>query len=122
MLSSADGSVPFGVVVTDGSRLVYDFDTSKEREKLISNVSATFDPFIFEHFKDTFTTGFVNKGVAVTTDDDGKQHTIPVQSEEFLDYLTRNSQGVYQYTHPKTAEAETPEMLLSTLMQRLQVR
>jgi len=119
MLSGSDEKVPFGVVVTDGSSLAYDFDTSKGREKQISDISATFDPLIFEHFKDTFTNGFVDKGVAVTTDENGVQRTIPVESEEFLDYLTRNSQGVYQYTHPRTAEAESPEALLSTLIQRL---
>lgn len=117
-LSDTKGTVPFGIVVTDGESIAYDFDTSKHREQLIQAVSKTFDPFIFEHFKDTFYANFVEKGVALTTDSDGHQRAINVNSEEFLDYLRGNSQGVYQYSAPKTADAEDPQKLVNDLMQQ----
>lgn len=121
ILKEQDNSVPFGVVITDGEKITYDFDTSKVREKAIKKISDSFDPLVFEHFKDTFNDGFIKGGIAITTSDNGKQRVIPVNSEEFLNYLTRNSQGVYQYTKPKAAESDDSEALLDTLM-RLHVR
>jgi hypothetical protein len=120
LLDGNNRTIPFGAVVTDGKSIKFDFDNSEERQSLIRQISETFDPLIFTHFKDTFKDGFIKSGVAVTTDADGTKHTIPVVSEEFLDYLTRNSQGTYQYTKAYTAEAENPEALLTALMQRIE--
>jgi hypothetical protein len=121
ILDEGKRSIPFGVIVTNGTTIAYDFDNSKNREDLIKTISETFDPLIFENFKDTFQTGFIAKGVAITTDPSGERHSIPVESEAFLDYLSSNSQGTYQYTEARTAEADEPSSLVKALMERIRI-
>lgn len=119
LLNESASRVAIGAVVTDGKRVTYDFDTSNQIATKIGSITNSFDPLVFGHFKETFTETFIKTGYAVTTDDAGERHKIPVTSDDFLDYLSRNSQSAYQYSPPRTVEASDPEQVLAALMSQV---
>jgi hypothetical protein len=108
-------SIPFGVVVNDGSRTYYRFDTGISNQQRINAVSPQFDVATFTNFEQTFHDSFIVPGKTIITDDNGERREIDVNGPEFLDYLAQTYDGAYQYSKPLEVEGESGESVLTAL-------
>lgn len=110
--------IRFGVILNDGSKTYYYFDTSTKRRDEISKLSKHFDKDTFKEFGNTFKEMFVDPGIVYDTDPNGIRRPIKVDSPEFLDYL-HNSEGPYLYEGPWLVEGKDPNNLIRTIASQL---
>ncbi len=111
--------VSFGIVLNDGKKTYYYFDTSTRRRDQIKKVSSHFDPDTFKEFAKTFEEMFIEPGIAYDTDESGSRKKINVNDVGFLDYLFQNSERPYQYTGPLIVEGNNPEHILHIIASQL---
>jgi len=111
--------IRFGVILNDGQKTYYYFDTSTKRRDEIQKISDHFDEYTFKEFSKTFEDMFIKPGIAYQTDEKGVRRKINVNDTEFLDYLSSNSEGPYQYQKPLDVEGNNPEHLLQIIASQL---
>jgi hypothetical protein len=111
--------IRFGVVLNDGHKTYYYFDTSTKRRDEIQKISNHFDHDTFKEFSKTFEEMFIKPGVAYQTDENGIRQKINVNDSDFLDYLFQNSEGPYQYQRPLDVEGNNPKELVRIIAAQL---
>jgi hypothetical protein len=113
--------VPFGFVLIAGNKVIYKFDSSADKKRIIKELSSSFDPMTFESFARTFHDSYVKPGKTTITDNSGNRREVQTNSEEFLDYLAETSQGPYQYSRPSAIDADNPDQVIDFLSNRLSI-